>query len=713
MNPTDEAFARIQAQVYQTFLEEASEGIERLEQQLLHLRDGAPLELVGELFRVVHTIKGNAGGFGLATMVGLAHRMEAYLDVLRGGVAASSDGVEALLEGTDALRVLLDAGPGAPPEPYEPLRARLEFAAAGGVEGAHEETSTAAPHVVRLTVAPAADMLTFGLDPSMLIGEVARFGPLEIRCEAAALPSLAELDPDRIYLTWVLLVETIEPPENVAGMFDIAGDSCVVTAAIVEGVTVTPPPPLVAPKGSEGEPDAAGIGEEPAETPPAAPSAASSGAPGVRATLAAAPPGSTAPRPAAPAPEPRVPPAPAGFGSLRISVDKLDSVMNLVDELVILSSALAEGDPDAVGRPPPSRRHRDRLVRLTRITRSLNEAVLRMRSLPIGQIFNRFPRMIHDISARLGKEVRLELRGEGTELDKTLMERLGDPMIHLVRNSLDHGLETPEDRLAAGKPRTGVLTLSAEQRGDHVVIQVSDDGRGLHCDRILARARARGLVAPDARLTDAEIQRLILAPGFSTAEQVTDLSGRGVGMDVVHTTIRDFGGELSVSSVAGQGTTITLRVPLTMAVIEGQLVRFAGQIWVLPVPTILECVSIEAGRFTAVPGRAPVYELHDQSVPVLDLRRGLGLDADGPPGGLLLVLDAAGREVGVLVEQVLGRRQVVVKRLEQHAARVPGLSGATILGDGSVVFIIDASALPDLCPALELADLVTAPPRAA
>ena len=389
--------------------------------------------------------------------------------------------------------------------------------------------------------------------------------------------------------------------------------------------------------------------------------------------------------------------------TVRVGVEKLDALMNLVGELVIIGSGLAE-----LEREEPSsertRRSREALAGLARLTRGLHEGVLGMRSLPVAQVFNRFPRLVHDLAERLGKQVELVVEGEATELDKTVLEKLGDPLVHLVRNSLDHGLEAAADREAAGKSAVGTLTLSARQQGQDVVITVRDDGRGLDPEKIFAVAVRRGVVAADAKLTVPEIQRLILAPGFSTAESVSDISGRGVGMDVVAHSIRALGGDLELESTVGEGTAVVLRLPLTLAIIDGQLVRFGGRTWVLPLQAISECVQLDPRHLSPVLGRGLVYDLRDETLPVLDPCAGFGLPAPAGLAPLVMVLEGNGERVALLVEEVVSRQQVVVKSLEQHLKQVEGLSGATVLGDGSIAFIIDVSRLRHAFP-------VALPPR--
>ena len=365
--------------------------------------------------------------------------------------------------------------------------------------------------------------------------------------------------------------------------------------------------------------------------------------------------------------------------------------MNMVGELVITQSML--GGLDDAGPFDDARlaRLREGLSQLARNSRALQESVMRLRSVPVSVVFNRFPRLVHDLSRHLGKRVELAISGQNTELDKTVLEKLGDPLVHLVRNSLDHGFEMPDERAAAGKSPCGRLSLSAFHRGGDIVVEVEDDGRGLDNDRILRKARERGIVAHDVTPSPQEIAELIFSPGFSTAEVVTDVSGRGVGMDVVRRNVRSLGGDIGVESVRGRGTKITLRLPLTLAIIDGQLVRVGEHSYVVPLLTIVESVQIAAGRLKSVAGGGVVYRVRDQLVPVVDLGRHPRRHTVGGAarGRLLVLVEADGRRVGLVVDELQGQQQVVIKSLETNCGRIEGLAGATILGDGSVAFILD------------------------
>jgi len=338
---------------------------------------------------------------------------------------------------------------------------------------------------------------------------------------------------------------------------------------------------------------------------------------------------------------------------------------------------------------------RDGLAQLERNTRELQEGVMRIRMLPISFAFSRFPRLVHDLSSKLGKKVELKLSGEQTELDKTVMEKIGDPLVHLVRNALDHGIETPELRRSQGKPELGQIHLEAFHQGGNIVIEVSDDGAGLNRQRIAAKARERGLLAEGVEPDEERILDLIFDPGFSTAESVSDVSGRGVGMDVVRRNIRDLGGNVEVSSQPGQGSRFTIRLPLTLAILDGQLVRVGDQVYVAPLVSIVESLQVRAERINAVAGRGEVYRLRDEYIPIMDLRRMFGIDTSDSTlsGSLLVVVEGEGKKLGLVVDDLLGQQQVVIKSLETNFRPVACISGATILGDGTVALILDAGQL--------------------
>jgi two-component system chemotaxis sensor kinase CheA len=386
--------------------------------------------------------------------------------------------------------------------------------------------------------------------------------------------------------------------------------------------------------------------------------------------------------------------ASAESSSVRVSIDKIDGLINLVGELVITQSMLdtfREGEIDAARMAILEQG----LAQLARHTRELQESVMGIRMLPIASVFNRFPRMVRDISQKLGKQVKLELVGEQTELDKTVLEKIGDPMVHLVRNAIDHGLETPDKRRAAGKGDTGTLTLSASHRGGNIVVEVSDDGAGLNRDAIVAKAVQRGLVASGEGMSDDAVAELIFQPGFSTAAVTTDLSGRGVGMDVVRRNVSDLGGTVVIRSTQGKGSVFTITLPLTLAIIDGLTAAVGEERYIVPLVSIVESVQLKADAVRSVAGGGELFRFRGEYLPVIRLHDVFGCsDAiEAIDEGLMVVVEGEGTRVGLFVDGLIGQQQAVVKSLEANYRRVQGISGATILADGSVALIVDIAGL--------------------
>ncbi|RBG61470.1 chemotaxis protein CheA, partial [Xanthomonas oryzae pv. oryzae] len=400
---------------------------------------------------------------------------------------------------------------------------------------------------------------------------------------------------------------------------------------------------------------------------------------------------SAAAEPAAAAATPAKAAAAEAESSIRVSVDKVDALINLVGELVITQAMLKQV---SAGLDPA---HAEQLFAgldlLERNTRDLQEAVIGVRMLPVDAVFRRFPRLVRDLSSRLGKQVRLRTIGESTELDKGLIEKIADPLVHLVRNSIDHGLEMPDARRASGKDETGTITLAASHQGGHIVIEVSDDGRGLNRAKILEKAAERGIAVPD-NPTDAQVWDLIFAPGFSTADAVTDLSGRGVGMDVVRRNIQGLGGEVQLESNAGSGTRVLIRLPLTLAILDGMTVSVAGETLILPLSYVLEALQPAAEDIRSMAGDGRVLRVRGEYLPILSLTNYYGFGGQqSSQESLVVVVEGDGQKIALEVDELLGQQQVVVKNIENNYRRIPGVSGATILGDGRVSLIVDIGGL--------------------
>ncbi len=704
------------------FLEECFEGLEVMETGLLHLDEGTDLEEINTIFRAAHSIKGGSAAFGFNHVSEFTHVMETLLDLLRSGKRqVDRETVDLLLASVDVLREMVeglkeDRGPDE--AVVADLKARLEAAVNQGVttpaDGEKTEAeATAAPApeeapdaerrtwLIRLKPSPA--LFEEGSDPVRLFRELATLGELEVTTDTSALPPLEELDPGRCHLAFEARLETAADEAAIREIFAWLGDD--------HQVEIRPAAPE-----DGGAQDRAG-GEEakaeaaaPAEAAPAEPpsddrNAAAGAQPEGGKEPAAAPaaePAPAAPKKAGSAPAARSAPRSGGSresNSIRVSTEKVDLLINLVGELVITQSMLNQvGSLLAQQGGPEVEALFNGLAQLERNTRELQENVLQIRMLPISFAFNRFPRLVRDLSNKLGKKVELVLTGEQTEVDKTVLEKIGDPLVHLVRNALDHGLEKPEDRVAAGKPEQGRLELSAQHESGNIVIRISDDGAGLNREKILRKAIERGLVSEKEELSDERIDNLIFMPGFSTADQVSDLSGRGVGMDVVKRNINDLGGTVSIQSEPGRGSTVTIRLPLTLAILDGQLAKVGRETYILPLISIVESLRMQSRCLNRITGTTEVYRFRNEYIPVIRLNRLFGVEGatEDLEEGLLVVVESDGRLAGLFVDRLLGQQQVVIKSLETNFHQLPGVSGATILGDGQVALILDIPGLIQL-----------------
>ncbi len=749
------------SQFYQAFFEESLEGLDSMEAALLGLDTGAvDHDAIHAIFRAAHSIKGGSATFGFAQIAEFTHVMETLLDQMREGEReVTQEAVNLLLNSVDLLREMLEAAQQGTQvdqarvdEVQKALEALLNGEGAAGGQGtasahgeeAADETQSPPTDPVeseatdeasagaagwRIHFHPFEHLLKTGNDPVRMFRELGFLGEVTVHCDDSRLPELEAMDPEVPYLTWTLELHTDAPRERVMEVFEWVDGDCELTIEPLGGEDSPPAAesaqgadadvaapeapassgehaaeqdPRVSPAQSEEKPTGPDVAET-AVTENGTPAVATSSlgsaeSPSVSATIQPVAPGTTAPKPAAPKSSAARPKGKSDGGSIRVSIDKVDDLINMVGELVITQSMLSQiggeyEDFDLAA----FEKLRDGLAQLERNTRELQESVMRIRMLPISFAFSRFPRMVRDLSQKLGKKIELRLSGEQTELDKTVMEKIGDPLVHLVRNSVDHGIEPPEERQAAGKPETGVVHLNAYHQGGNIVIEIEDDGRGLNRDKILAKAVERGLVAEAeaAQMPDERVFDLIFEPGFSTADQVSDVSGRGVGMDVVKRNIRELGGTIEVASRPGEGTTLTIRLPLTLAILDGQLVQVGDQTYILPLVSIIESLQVRPEHINAVAGRAEVYQVRDDFVPVVRLHRLFGLQprSERLEDGLLVVVEGDGQQVGLFVDDLLGQQQVVIKSLESNFKPVEGVSGATILGDGTVALILDIAGL--------------------
>ncbi|MBX3695263.1 MAG: chemotaxis protein CheA [Steroidobacteraceae bacterium] len=613
-----------------------------MEAALLRLEAGATgAETINTVFRVAHSLKGGAGMFGFHDIVSFTHTLEAVLDALRGRRLQTSAALTGLLLGSvDLLRGMLEATRAGQPVDLQRM-ADLQF----DLELLVAQPAAPAP-AARIRLRPGLDLHRRGNDPLQVLGELAKLGRVTVRADIASLPPLADLDPGTCHLAWEITADTAAPREAIAHVFEWMDH---------DGHVEIDAGPAAAASSAPAVPAA------PVAVPGAGPATAAAGAPDA--------------------------------GSIRVGVEKLDDLMNSVGELVITQTMLAQVAGATGGLD--ERLHRG-LLQLERNVRELQESVMRVRMLPISAVFSRFPRLVRDLAQRFGKRIELQLGGEHTELDKTVLEKIGDPLVHLVRNSIDHGIEPPDVRTARGKNPVGTIHLDASQRGGCIVVEVRDDGAGLDRRRIIERARKLGLLVADEEPDELAVNELIFAPGFSTADQATDVSGRGVGMDVVRRNVKALGGSIEVESRVGEGARFTLTLPFTLAIVDGQTVAVGGERYVVPVTSIVESLRLAPGAATRVAGSGgDVFTFRGDYLPVVRLHELFGVQpaADELHSGLIMVVEGDGRRAGLFVDDVEGQLQAVIKSIEANYEAVDGVSGATITADGNVALILDVPAL--------------------
>ncbi len=644
---------------YQTFFDEADELLADMEQHLLGLDPQEPdAEQMNAIFRAAHSIKGGAGTFGFTVLQETTHILENILDgARRGEMQLSTDIINLFLETKDIMQEQLDAYKTA----TEPNAATFEYICQALRQLALEARGEviAPPKTLAAEPPAAAEVAAGGLrlalidlkatEIPLMLEELGNLGTVSdvVKGETSVEVTLdSSVSPDDIVAVLCFVIEESQIKFLNAGAAPAAEEVAKAEVAATpepELATVTDITPAVK--------------REAVKKPAAAKASEST--------------------------------------SIRVAVEKVDQLINLVGELVITQSMLAQrsGELDPVA-------HGDLLNsmgQLERNARDLQESVMSIRMMPMEYVFSRFPRLVRDLASKLGKEVELTLQGSSTELDKSLIERIMDPLTHLVRNSLDHGIESPDKRLAAGKDAVGNLTLSAEHQGGNICIEVVDDGAGLNRERILAKALSSGLPVSDA-MSDEEVGMLIFAPGFSTAEQVTDVSGRGVGMDVVKRNIQEMGGHVEIASKQGKGTTIRILLPLTLAILDGMSVRVADEVFILPLNAVMESLQPLADDLHPLAGGERVLEVRGEYLPLVELWNVFDVQGAKTEAtqGIVVILQSAGKRYALLVDQLIGQHQVVVKNLESNYRKVPGISAATILGDGSVALIVDVSALQSL-----------------
>ncbi len=682
------------------FFAECEESLAAAESGLAACKSGTQdSDTVNAVFRAVHSIKGGAGAFGYVALQAFTHTFETLLsDVREGAVPLSEPLVDLLLRALDTLsdhvsaaRGLGDvpddtgllaeltaaqaANAGAAPAPETPAVSEscaqsptVDSHEDGGdpfdldamlddIAGAMDAPAAPAPQPSwLLKVRPHAGAMRNGGEPLLLLRELTALGARCIECDCRSVPPLDTLDPGTGYLGWTFALDAEVSEATAREIFEFVGEDC---SLAVGGDAAMP-----------------AVRPAPAPAQLAAPSAPTS-------TAAAAQTGA--------APAPAAPPAPPALGqSIRIELGKLDKLIDAVGELVIAQAMMAQrlaGDGLAV---------KEELTILEGLTRDIQESAMSIRAQPIGSVFSRVPRILRELTASTGKHVRLEVSGESTELDKTVIERLGEPLTHLIRNAVDHGIESAEARIAAGKPAEGTLTLSAEHRSGRILIRIADDGAGINRDRVLAKAVEKGLVAPDAQLSKEEIDHLIFAPGFSTAATITNVSGRGVGMDVVRQNVKELGGRITIDSEPGAGTTFTLTLPLTLAISDGMVVNVGDQTLVVPLANVVESLRPTEAEVQGLGAHRAMINVRGKFIPVLPLHAAVGAQGaiEEAHEGVLIVVETEGAgRAALLVDAICDQRQVVIKSLDTHYRSVEGVSGATILGDGMVALIVDVDSL--------------------
>ena len=656
-----------------TYFEECAELLDSVYAHLAAIETGlADDETVHAVFRAIHSMKGGGGAFGFERMVAFAHVLETLLDLLRDGkIALGSEIAALLLRATDALADLIAADRGGDPVApgfEDELRAELEHAAQADRAPAAVRAAVVPPTApadliaYRIRFLPHASMFRHANEPLLLIRELKRLGEATVTAELARLPALERMEPEDAYLGWTIELATTAARGQIDEIFEFVTEHCDLSI-----VAVQPEP-------------AAAAAPAPVEAPTPLPAALEPAA-----------------SRKADAPAARRVDTAATAQSVRVDVEKVDRLVNLVGEMVINQAMLVQLGSELPVEMCPGLLNG--LETLSQHLRELQEGVMAIRTQPVKSVFSRMPRLVRELSAQLGKDVRLVITGEGTEIDKTMIEQLADPLTHLLRNALDHGIERPDERVARGKPPQGSVHLSAEHRSGRIVIELSDDGGGIDRTRVLARARQRGLVAENATPSDEEIDDLIFLPGFSTADVVSNVSGRGVGMDVVRRNIQALGGRVTVQSRHGAGSRFVLSLPLTLAILDGMIVAVGRESYVVPLTNIVESLRPRREDIHAVVGCGDVVAIRGAYVPLIYLARRFSVPGavQDPAAGIVVVVEneTAG-QIGLVVDELVGQQQVVVKSLEANYGAVDGVGGATILGDGRVALILDIAGLRGL-----------------
>lgn len=694
------------SQFYQIFFEEAGENLDLMEQMLLTLNlETADDEELNGIFRCAHSVKGGAATFGFSDVAELTHQMESLLDRLRRHeLQPNAAMVDVLLESADASRGLLArhqaGGEGVSP-PTADLVKRISVLASGQPALPKAISAPVQPAVVLVPAPPPVVVQSVPKSAKTTRSLEIRIGPLDHPEQADAIKELFRDIPGlgdiKVLVsnqadTRVFAVETSSSDEDLLDLFAFHVSRAQVSIKEIEEAAVAPDPGYGLFEDIAEAPVKASYADDP---PPGAPLAPLpgfgffDGAPGAPSASVEAVASTAVAKIAPKTPAPIVQPEAA---TIRVAISKVDQLINLVGELVITQAMLAQNSRALD--PALYQQLLTGLTDLDRNTRDLQESVMSIRMIPMSIVFSRFPRMLRDLANKLGKKVDFVTQGEATELDKGLVEKITDPLTHLVRNSCDHGVEMPADRIRAGKSETGTITLSAAHQGGSIVIEVRDDGRGMSREKILTKARERGMDVSD-QMPDSEVWMLIFAPGFSTAEVVTDVSGRGVGMDVVKRNIAALNGTVEIDSSEGYGMKVSIRLPLTLAIMDGMSVGVGNEVYILPLSSVVESFQVKSDAVSTVGQGSQLVKVREEYMPVIELEKVFQVprfDSE-KSSDIMVVIEADGCRVALLVDELLGQQQVVVKNLESNYRKVPNISGATILGDGKVALILDTGAL--------------------
>jgi len=688
-----------------TFIAESFDLIEEMEHLLMEFDEGSEsLEEINAIFRCAHSIKGGAGAFGFTRLIGFTHVAEYLLDDLREGRCAIDENViDSLLQSVDVIRNLVVAaqnGKDLGDDYGMDLQKKLESISGAEVSSdqnaaklvASQVSGTAEDHgdnpsgeleFFEITFKPFKELFQFGNEPLLIIRELKRVGDVTVNVNTDGVPHFDEMDCEDCYLAWELSVETTKGLDTVKEVFEFVEGECLLDIQEFGAIMLPSTETDLADEDEFGGVFAGALesisdngsdsgisdNENDKEKETAVESVVSSSAEKSSTEGAKT----------------------AQITSMRVDIDRIDMLVNMVGELVITQSMIVNHTSEL-----PSEKYQELIKgveELTRHTRELQESVMSVRMQPVKSVFARMPRIVRDIAKKLGKNITIEMTGETTEIDKTVIEQLGDPLTHMIRNSVDHGIEKPEERVKAGKSEHGTIHLSADNSGGRIIIEIIDDGAGISRDRVLKKAIEKNLVSEKANLEDSEIDQLIFLPGFSTADEITDVSGRGVGMDVVRRNIEDLGGTISLENNPGKGSRFTVSLPLTLAILDGMIVRVCAEDYIIPINNIIESICCDVKEIRTIKVGSYVIEVRGEFIPVIGLDNVFGTEEDESENEsssrLIILVESGSNKFGLIVDEIIGQQQVVIKNMEHYGSPVQGVAGATILGDGNVALILD------------------------